>query len=91
MDCGGDAPDTPLKLFAQSRASHVLALAQNDDMQQPTIKDQIKQAAAAAGRPADVEVFHADHGWTVADSPVYNQAEAERAWSKLLALYKQAL
>ena len=88
---GGDGPDTPLKLFSQSRATHLLALAQNDDKQQPTIKDQIKAAADAAGRVATVEVYHADHGWTVADSPVYNKDEAERAWSNLLALYSKAL
>jgi carboxymethylenebutenolidase len=84
---GGDAPDAPLKMFAQSRASHLIALAKNDDAQQPTVKDQIKQAATAAGRPAEVEVYQADHGWTVPDSPSYNQAEAERAWTRLLALY----
>jgi carboxymethylenebutenolidase len=88
---GGDGPDTPLKLFAQSRASHLLALAQNDDKQQPTVKDQIKAAADAAGRPATVEVYSADHGWTVPDSPVYNEGEANRAWSNLLALYSKAL
>jgi len=88
---GGDAPDAPLKLFAQSRASHLLALAQNDDMQQPTVKDQIKEAATAAGRPNEVEVYHADHGWTVPDSPVYNQAEADRAWERLLHLYSTTL
>lgn len=87
----GDGPDTPLKLFAQSRASHLLCLAQNDDKQKPEIKDEIKAAAAAAHRPANVEVYHADHGWTVPDSPVYNQGEAERAWSNLLALYSKSL
>jgi carboxymethylenebutenolidase len=87
----GDGPDTPLKLFAKSRASHLLCLAQNDDKQQPTIKHQITAAAAAAGRPATVDVYHADHGWTVPDSPVYNQGEAERAWSNLLALYSKSL
>jgi carboxymethylenebutenolidase len=87
----GAGPDTPLKLFAQSRASHLLCLAQNDDKQKPEIKDEITAAAAAAGRPATVEVYHADHGWTVPDSPVYNQGEAERAWSNLLALYSKSL
>ena len=55
------------------------------------MKDEIAAAAKAAGRPATVEVYHADHGWTVADSPVYNKEEAERAWSNLLALYSKAL
>jgi carboxymethylenebutenolidase len=87
----GDGADTPLKLFAQSRASHLLALAQNDDKQKPEVKDQIKAAAESAHRPATVEVYHADHGWTVPDSPVYNEGEANRAWSNLLALYSKAL
>lgn len=88
---GGDGPDTPLKLFAQSKATHLLALAQNDDAQKPEVKYQIKAAAEAAGRPATVEVYRADHGWTVPDSPVYNEVEANRAWSNLLALYSKAL
>ena len=88
---GGDGADTPLALFAQSKASHLVAVAKNDDAQQPAVKDQIKQAAEAAGRPIEVEVYQADHGWTVPDSPVYNQAEADRAWERLLHLYSTAL
>ena len=87
----GDAPDSPEKLFAQSRASHIIAIAKNDDAQQPTHKDVLRAAAAAAGRPAEIEVYQGDHGWTVPDSPVYNQAEADRAWERLLALYQTAL
>ena len=48
-------------------------------------------AVEAAGRPAEIEVYGGDHGWTVPDSPVYNQAEADRAWERLLNLYKTAL
>jgi carboxymethylenebutenolidase len=55
------------------------------------VMDEIAAAAKAAGRPATVEVYHADHGWTVADSPVYNKDEAERAWSNMLKLYSTAL
>ena len=36
---------------------------------------------------AEIEVYPADHGWCVPDSPVYNAAQAERAWERLLALY----
>jgi carboxymethylenebutenolidase len=87
----GDAPDSPDKLFAQSRASHLIAIAKNDDAQSPTHKDILKAAAAAADRPAEIEVYAADHGWTVPDSPVYDQAEADRAWGRLLNLYQTAL
>jgi carboxymethylenebutenolidase len=87
----GDAPDSPDKLFAQSRASHLIAIAKNDDAQAPTHKDVLKAAAAAANRPAEIEVYAGDHGWTVPDSPVYDQAEADRAWARLLNLYQTAL
>lgn len=86
-----DEPNAPIKLLAQSKASYLIAIAKNDDAQRPTDKDALKEAAAAAGRPAEIEVYQGDHGWTVADSPVYNQAEAERAWGRLLNLYKTAL
>lgn len=86
-----DAPNSPHRLFAQSRASHLIAIAKNDDAQAPTAKDALKAAAAAANRPAEIEVYQGDHGWTVPDSPVYNQAEADRAWARLLNLYKTSL
>jgi carboxymethylenebutenolidase len=55
------------------------------------VKDDLKAAFAAAKRPATVEVYKADHGWCVRGSAVYNEAEAERAWSNLTALYKAKL
>ena len=55
------------------------------------MKDDLKAAFAAAKRPATVEVYKADHGWCVTGSAVYNEAEAERAWSNLGALYKMQL
>lgn len=86
-----DAPNSPHRLFAQSRASHLIAIAKNDDAQAPTAKDALRAAADAANRPAEIEVYQGDHGWTVPDSPVYNQAEADRAWERLLALYRTNL
>ena len=52
---------------------------------------------AAAKVPAEIEVYPAKHGWCVPDmpadngAPIYSMPEAERAWSKLVALYKMAL
>jgi carboxymethylenebutenolidase len=86
-----DDPNAPVKLLPRAQASYLIAIAKNDDAQRPTEKDAIKEAMAAAGRPAEIEVYQGDHGWTVADSPVYNEAEAERAWTRLLALYGSAL
>jgi carboxymethylenebutenolidase len=86
-----DASDSPHQLFDESRAAHLIAIARNDDAQTPTHKDVLKEAAAAANRPAEIEVYQADHGWTVPDSPAYDQAEADRAWERLLNLYKTNL
>ena len=87
----GDAPDSPDKVLAQSHAHHLIAIAKNDDAQAPTAKDVLRAAAAAAYVPAELEVYQGDHGWTVPDSPVYNQAEADRAWERLLHLYSTSL
>ncbi|KRA80755.1 dienelactone hydrolase family protein [Altererythrobacter sp. Root672] len=84
-------PNVPIKLIPKTQASFLIAIAKNDDAQAPTEKDELKAAAQAAGRPAEIEVYQGDHGWTVPDSPVYNEAEAERAWARLLNLYKTAL
>jgi carboxymethylenebutenolidase len=51
----------------------------------------LKAAFAAAKHTATVEVYAADHGWCVPGSAVYNQAEAERAWTNLGNLYKTRL
>jgi carboxymethylenebutenolidase len=42
--------------------------------------------------PAEIEVYeNAAHGWCPPDSQVYNEPQAERAWTRLLALYEKAL
>jgi carboxymethylenebutenolidase len=84
-------PDSPHLLIAKSKATYLVCQAQNDDATAPTVKDDLKAAFAAAKRPATVEVYKADHGWCVRGSAVYNEAEAERAWSNLTALYKAKL
>jgi len=83
----GDAADSPDKLMAATKAAFLFAVARNDDATRPGDKDALKAAAAAAGRPAEVEVYAADHGWCTLDAPSYNKAEADRAWSRMLALF----
>ncbi len=84
-------PDSPHLLIAKTNATFLVCQAQNDDAQQPTVKDDLKAAFTTARKTASVEVYHADHGWCVPGSAVYNQAEAERAWSNLGTLYKTQL
>lgn len=83
-----DKPDSPHRLLAQTSASYLIAVAQNDDARAPGDKDSFRAAAQAAGRPAEIEVYKADHGWCTLDAPVYNQAEADRAWGRMLELFK---
>ncbi len=84
-----DQPDSPHRLLASTKASYLIAVARNDDTKAPTDKDTFAAAAKAAGRTAEVEVYAADHGWCTLDAPVYDKAEAERAWARMLALFKK--
>jgi carboxymethylenebutenolidase len=79
--------DSPHRLLASTKASYLFAIARNDDQRAPTDKDTLREAAAAARRPAEIEVYPADHGWCVPDAPSYDQVQADRAWARLLALY----
>jgi carboxymethylenebutenolidase len=82
---------SPHLLIPKTRASFVVAIAQNDDAKQPEAKDVLKAAFAAAKRPAVVEVYPADHGWCVPGSQAYDEPAAERAWAELLKLYRSTL
>ena len=86
-----DKPDSPHLLIPKTNAVFLVLQAQNDDAQQPKVKDDLKAAFAVAGKTATVEVYHANHGWCVPGGAVYNQGEAERAWTALSALYKSNL
>jgi carboxymethylenebutenolidase len=84
-------PDSPHLLIPQTNAQYLIAVAENDDMRDPTSKDILKKAFADANKKAEVEVYKGAHGWCPPDSQVYNKDEAERAWSRMLAMFKTAL
>ena len=76
----------------QSTAHVLHAVAENDHERSPETKGVLAAAYEKAGIPAEIEVYEgALHGWCSLDSPVYNQVQAEKAWSRLLALYERAL
>jgi len=81
------AQDSPHLLLAKTRAAYLFAIAQNDDERALGDKDELRKAAAAAGRPAEIEVYPAQHGWCTIDAPVYDAAQAEKAWGRMLALF----
>jgi carboxymethylenebutenolidase len=83
-----DKPGSPHNLFGKSQARFLIAIARNDDARAPDDKDALRAAAQASERSVEVEVYKADHGWCTLDAPTYDKAEADRAWARLLELYK---
>lgn len=87
-----DTPDSPHLLVPKMKAQYLVAIAESDDKQDPSAKTKLQEAFAAAKLPAEIEVYAgAQHGWCPPDSTVYNEAQAEKAWSRLLALFGKAL
>lgn len=86
-----DQADSPHKLLAATKAAYLFAIASNDDARAPTDKTALRDAAMAAGRPAEVEVYPAQHGWCTIDAPVFDLAQADRAWGRMLGLYGKYL
>lgn len=86
-----DTPDSPVKLLGETHAAYLFAIGQNDDERQPEAKTALKQAADAAHLHAEVEVYPANHGWCVIDTPVYDHDAAEKAWGRMLATYSTYL
>ena len=84
-------PDSPHTQASKTKAQFLIAVAENDDARAPKDKEVLKETFSAAKLPAEIEVYKGAHGWCPPDSGVYNQGEAERAWTRLLALYGKAL
>ncbi|CAN5834629.1 dienelactone hydrolase family protein [soil metagenome] len=85
------AADSPHRLVAQTKAQYLIAVAQNDDAKEPEAKVTLRAAFDSAKLPAEVEVYPAAHGWCPPDTQVYDAAQAERAWTRLLATFGKAL
>jgi carboxymethylenebutenolidase len=99
-----DKPNSPHLLAPKIKARLYFAIASDDDKREPEVKNRLREAFAAAKVRAEIEVYpNALHGWCVPDDgignggrqsghkPSDNKADADRAWAKLLALYKAAL
>lgn len=87
-----DSEDSPHLLVPKMKAQYLFAIAANDDERQPEAKRVLRKAFDDAGLAAEIEVYAGTmHGWCPPDSRVYDEAQAERAWSRLLALFEKAL
>ena len=83
--------NSPHLQASKTKAQFLIAIASNDDMQRPDEKNVLKDTFAKANLSAEIEVYSGAHGWCPPDSGVYNEPDAEKAWSRLLALYGKAL
>lgn len=89
---GGGLAGGPHELIPEMDADFLIAIAANDDERAPNDKTVLREAFDAAGLNAEIEVYTGtQHGWCPPDSAVYDEAMAERAWSRLLALFEKAL
>ena len=87
-----DAEDSPHLLIPKSPAQILHAIAENDDERYPEVKNILAQAYKKAGVAAEIEVYdNTLHGWCPPDSRVYNEQQAERAWHRMLALFRRSL
>ena len=85
-------PNSPHLQAAKSKAQFLIAIAENDDARSPNDKNVLRETFAKADLPAEIEVYAGSaHGWCPPDSHVYNESQAEKAWSRLLVLYGKAL
>jgi len=83
--------NSPHLLIPQMKASYLVAVADNDDKQDATVKETLKTSFAAAKVQAEIEVYPAMHGWCPPDGGSYNEEQAEKAWGRMLAIFKPAL
>jgi carboxymethylenebutenolidase len=87
-----DKPDSPHLLVPKMKARFLIAIAESDDQHEPETKTVLRDAFAKAKLHAEIEVYPGTiHGWCPIDSRVYNQEQAEKAWSRMLALFSTAL
>ena len=86
-----DKDDSPHLSIPKMQAQFLIAIAENDDERDPDAKDTLKKSFAKANLKAEIEVYPAGHGWCPPDTRVYNKEQSERAWKRMLVLFKKAL
>jgi carboxymethylenebutenolidase len=87
-----DKPESPHLLIPQMKAQFLIAIAENDDQREPDVKNILRDSFAKAHLTAEIEVYAGTkHGWCPPDSAVYNAEQAEKAWGRMMVLFKTAL
>lgn len=87
-----DKEDSPHLLIPEMNSNYLIAIAANDDARDPESKTILREMFDSAKLSAEIEVYEGtQHGWCPPDSAVYDEAKANRAWARTLALFETAL
>ncbi|HET6537429.1 MAG TPA: dienelactone hydrolase family protein [Sphingopyxis sp.] len=88
---GTDKADSPHLLIAQTKAAYLFAIAEDDDAKDPAEKDRLRAVLGGREPWHEVEVYPAKHGWCPPDGFAYDEAQAEKAWDRMLVMMSTAL
>ena len=86
-----DAPASPHLLLPRVKARLYFGHASEDRSMPKEAIERFEGALRSWGGKFESETYDARHGWTMRDMPVYNQPQAERAFSKLTGLFAATL
>lgn len=87
-----DAENSPHLLVGQIAGEVYVGHADNDASMPPEQQQRLEDALTAAGVRHTCELYEgAAHGFTMADTAVYDEAATERHWERLLSLFARTL
>jgi carboxymethylenebutenolidase len=87
-----DAPDSPHREFGGIRAEVYVGHADNDGSMPPEQQRLVADTLESAGVTYRAELYDgARHGFTMADTAMYDEAATERHWETLLDLFARTL
>lgn len=87
-----EEPDSPHRTARNAKAELYFACAEIDRWAPIEMIEPLRQALAADGVDAEVEIYPgAHHGFAFPKRPVYDRDAAERHWERLHALYRRRL
>ncbi len=87
-----DEPSSPHLVLPRVKARLYFAHADADPYMPKEAIDNLEKVLAAWGGKYQSEIYPgAKHSWTVPDAPVYDKAQADRAFQKLTELFQAAL
>lgn len=84
-------PASPHLFAGPAQARMYFGIAKDDAFCTKEQAETLDQTLAALGKRYQIEHYDARHGWAVNNTPVYDEAEAERHWNAILALFAEEL